>query len=534
MELILNNPYRIAGVYSNASTKEIQKNKTKITHYAGVGKAVNFENDFEFLGAINRDFSTVTAAFAQLQQNKDKLKHSLFWFVKNGHYDTIALEYLAQGNKEKATEIWEKVTSGRDIDKKNFSYFNNLGTLKLMSAQLTEIQDGIENKIKLIESSNFKNFVQLVADETFLFDNKTQAKLLVDDLLQMYNYIYKGKDAISLFAKCNGSTHQYLSQKLAEEPLHNIEGHIEATKKSRKSNKASAFQAGHNLYVVTQTDFSSLKTILGERDIRFKNIADNLAKEILQCAIDYFKELRDSLDPSKKSLRLIRFASFIAVGSQFKERINDNKKSIEDWAQTAAIQTEIKFITNELSAFQNKTDSPNTAQQLVHKCKPQLTIIKNKLGATDDFYLNISSAVANNAQGMLVSAVNSEQEKLEGVHSNDSKILLIFKFKEVLQEALVVSTSLGSLDMNQELRSRYRTNHSTLKSLVSQLNVPSSGRNPRTRPSSGPSRSHGGTNNGSNRSTKTVETFSANDGLPPWVYIVGVIILFIIFANACS
>src|SRR5690606_22829213 len=141
------------------------------------------------------------------------------------------------------------------------------------------------------------------------------------------------------------------------------------------------------------------------------------------CGIDYFQSYKDYMDPSEKSLRLIRYAGLIAVGPQLKERIQDNKESIEDWAQTATIQDEIKFITNELSEFQNKTDSPNNAQQLIHKCKPKLLTIKNKLGANDEFYLNISSAVVNNAQGMLVSVVNSEQEKFGNTSNSETKLL---------------------------------------------------------------------------------------------------------------
>lgn len=524
MELIYNNPFRIAGVLANASTKEIQRNKTKISHYAGVGKAINFENDFLFLGRLDRNDKAAALAFAQLQQNKDKLKHSLFWFLYKGPHDLPAFSYLAQGDKDKAIEIWEKVINGREINSQNFSYFSNLGTLKLLSPILSDIQEGIGLKIKLIESSHFEKFVHLVADETFSIDKKIQANFFVDDLLQMYDFKYKGNNAISLFERCNGSTHQYLTQKLAEDPLHKVEFQIGTARNNRKSNKAGANEAGHNLYVLTQTDFSSLKSIIGEKDIRYKTIADNLAKEILQCAIDYFQHLKDSEDPSEKSLRLIRFASFIAVGPQLKERIQDNKESIEDWAQTAAIQKEIKFITTELSEFQNKTDTTNNAQQLIHKCKPKLLTIKSKLGVSDEFYLNISSAVVNNAQGMLVSVVNSEQEKL-GTAYDHEKMLIFLKLKQVLQEAVIASNSLGTLDMNPDLRSRYNTNHSTLKNLVSQLGDPGipAGR-PTPRPTSRPNTSSG----------KTVETFSTSDGIPPIAYIIGVVILFIILANACS
>jgi hypothetical protein len=521
MDLIHYNPYRTAGVYSNATNKEIQRNKSKITSYANIGKDLSFGTDFNFLKVLNRDTPTANKAFAQLQQNQDKLKHSLFWFINSGSFDSTALEHLEKGNKEKAIEIWKKVTEGKEVTAKNFSYFSNLGTLNLASSFLSDIQVGIEAKVKLLESGNFPLFAKLVTDNTYLIDQKLQSEQFIDEILLQFKQKYNGSEAISLFSLCNGSIQKYLTGKLAEEPIHFINNKIETTKRNRKLDKKESYQYGLLLYRTTKTTITELKKIIGVNDLRYKSSADNLSKEILQCGIDYFQEYKAITDPSTKSLELIKYAGFMAFGSQIKERIKDNKDSIEDWAQTAAIQEEIKFITTELSEFQNKTDTTYNAQQLIHKCKPKLLTIKSELGAKDEFYLNISSAVVNNAQGMLVSVVNSEQEKLGSSNIYESKILIIIKLKQILQEALLVSNSLGSLDMNPELRSRYNSNHATLKSLASQLGDTGS---PNTRPTSRPNTSSG----------KTVETFSANEGIPPFVYIIGVIILFIILANACS
>ena len=48
MDIIKNNPYRIIGILSNASAKEIQSRKSKITAYAKVGKEITSEFDFPF------------------------------------------------------------------------------------------------------------------------------------------------------------------------------------------------------------------------------------------------------------------------------------------------------------------------------------------------------------------------------------------------------------------------------------------------------------------------------------------------------
>lgn len=71
MELINNNPYRIAGILSNASEKELQKRKAKIKAFSRVGKEIKSEYDFRCLKEIDRSEDSIQSAFSQIQQNKD-------------------------------------------------------------------------------------------------------------------------------------------------------------------------------------------------------------------------------------------------------------------------------------------------------------------------------------------------------------------------------------------------------------------------------------------------------------------------------
>lgn len=83
-------------------------------------------------------------------------------------------------------------------------------------------------------------------------------------------------------------------------------------------------------------------------DLKHKMIADNLAKEIMQCGIDYFTEWRGTKDPSKEGLKLLEYAKSIAVGSQAKERVKGNIGGIQEWAKTAPVQAGLEFIINKL------------------------------------------------------------------------------------------------------------------------------------------------------------------------------------------
>lgn len=258
MEIIKNNPYRIAGILSNATERELQKQKTKIKAYTKVGKEIKSDFDFEILDIISRTEESVNKAFSQIEQNQDKVNYSLFWFLNANPFDKTAIEYLKNGDEEKALEIWEKVTNDKDVNSKNFSAFNNLGTYKLLSDSQTEIKEGIEAKIKLIESDHFESFVHTVADQTYTIDKYKQSEKLIDELLTQLNKQYSSSETLQLFSGCNGTTQNYLSKKFTEQPLHNIESRIESCKKKRKSDSLNGYKLGLKLLTSTNEDLLHL------------------------------------------------------------------------------------------------------------------------------------------------------------------------------------------------------------------------------------------------------------------------------------
>jgi len=351
MELIKNNPYRIAGILSNATERELQKQKTKIKAYTKVGKEIKSDFDFRILGSIDRTEDSVNRAFSSVEQNQDKVNYALFWFLNASPFDNTAIEYLKNGDEDKALEIWEKVTTDKDVNSKNFSAFNNLGTYKLLSRNKSDIKTGIEAKSKLIESEYFENFVHSVADETFTIDNQKQAEKLIDELLTQFKNQFSSSETLQLFSGCNGTTQKYLSKKFTEEPLHKIETQIESCKKKRKADKGSAYEFGLRLFTNTKDDLSLLKSLLGTSDLKYKAVADQLANEIMQCGIDYFNESQEN-DSSENYLesaqKLTKLADSIAVGKLAKDRAKDSLETLADMKdrevnQAIAILNSIKL-----------------------------------------------------------------------------------------------------------------------------------------------------------------------------------------------
>jgi hypothetical protein len=333
MESILNNPYRIGGILANTSEKDILKQRSKIKRFSEVGKQITSEYDFPFLPSLQRSNSIIEKSFSEIEQNQDKVAYSLFWLINLNTVDNTAIQHLISGNKEKAIEIWVKLTDEKEVNSKNFSAFNNIGTLYLLEDSEEKIKRGITAKIKLIESEHFKDFAHTVADETFSIDTNKQIEILIDELLTQFKNKYSTAETMALFSNCNGTTQKYLSKKFTEEPVHKIETQIEQCSKKRIKDKSNAYKFGTDLYKNTKSELTLLKSILGAGNLQYKMLADNVAKEILQCSIDYFNESQEQEKSSnylEEAMKLVKLAETIAVNDTTKSKVKENISTLEE------------------------------------------------------------------------------------------------------------------------------------------------------------------------------------------------------------
>jgi len=529
MKTIQENPYRIAGILANSTEKELQKQKSKITKYASIGKQVDSEYDFNFWGSVDRSEISITKAFSCIEQNQDKVNHSLFWFLKANPFDETAINYLINGDRTKAIEIWEKVTNGKEVTTKNYSCFNNIGTLKLLSETKEEIREGIDAKIKLIESPFFADFVNTVADQTYTINNQKQIENFVNDILKQFNGKYSSADTLKFFCNCNGSIQKYLTQKFTEEPLNKIETQIESCKKKRKVNKGNAFEFGLKLFTNTKDDLSLVKSFIGGSDLKFEMLADNLAKEVMQCGIDYFQEWKESKNPSEEGLKLLKYAQSIAIGKQTKNRIEENIKAVIEWEFLSKINTayfdleeiiysfdnpEMHFSSDEIEMLLEKNPLPGMSERyptnfglrilfpgiidedlfqlrnrrhgfsyslvlfgfdesdfimakyFLYNCLPQLTFLKNNLIDRDKLE-NINSAIANRILNKIIDSVNKYQKT-----SNTTNILRHINYVQGLSKIIDKYLDLFCIINNMQLEAKTREHfNKNIKALIGLVNV---------------------------------------------------------------
>lgn len=450
VNIISYNPFRILGVYSNAKQSDIVRNFSKMKAYLTVGKDMRFPVDLDFLlGPLERTMESVQKAQSDINLSKDKIRYALFWFCKGNPIDEVALNNLANQDIEKAEEILGKRTT--------YSSLINMAVIALVQGRYADAVNCYSQVVH--KESNRTRFVTEVCGDTFQISEDELMHFVIDEMLNVV------KPVTLLNALSSQSDKSYASEKALSNPLAKINSEIAKAKSVPVSDAVASLKMGRALIRNTKSSLSTIKTLAGESSIQYQSVADNLAKQILQCGINYYNNTNDD-NVIETALELQQYALSIAVGKLVKDRCRQNVDILLQKKEQAAYEKDLAAIAVQFKTFQSAAPSISTVKSFVQKCKPHLEILKQELGATNELYLKVSSAVANNALGMLINVVNSAQSGSSVTYGITSGSLA-----NTIDAAISAMSLIGSLDMTSQERSHFNQNNSTLKNIKTQLSA---------------------------------------------------------------
>ncbi len=483
MKLITQNPFRILGLYAEASLRAVSQRNTMFNAFLSAGRFPSTENDVILFGPIERTKETIDYANAEIGSSGKKFFHALFWFVKHNHIDGVALNYLQAGDIQKALSIWKQVVRNGEVSSKNYGSVQNLGSLMLaQSFEGSTIDIGLFTgalrlKIDFLASECIHEYAHLVNGQTF----KANADELLDEFINGVLDSVRDHSPNQLrqigavMGRMGPKIRAKVNERLTEGPKENILKEVSKSHEGRTSNKRNGLKLGKALVRNTKEDLQFLENVMEQDDFQLKRIADSVAKEVLQCGIDYFIELRENEsshagDLGNDVMSLFQAARTIAKGSATVDRISENMNSLQEWIDSAderrkqeAAGEFIVKITNNLKAFQNLSETIENADNLASGCRPILARIQSALGANDELYVKLSSAVVMAAMGMVVRVINSAQEMASGGRTE------LWLLNAKVSSGLKVLKKLSPMDMEPSLRRHFNENYKTLRNLETQI-----------------------------------------------------------------
>ncbi len=480
--LIVNNPYRVVDLLPTATARTIQRQKQKLNTFLKVGKDVTVVYKFSFLPEIERSEESVKEAFSLIEQNQNKLLYSLFWFIECNQFDEMVLSYLSHNNIAKAIELLDKLVINKKINKQNIgAYLNYSSYLLAVAKNNDEIKKAISLKLSLINSEIFCDLVYRVVDETYIFNVNNIKELFVNSVISELESKYNIDEIINVFSGFNDHyIRKYLVERFSSRAITKIESLIEETDKVLNLSQVrdNGYDLGMALYQNTQKEVELLSTLFKSTDIKYWTTIDQLARQLMRCAVDQ-SNTDDSDESYNKALDLLELAEGMAVSSDILQDIKRNQDQIEENKNLSPALSEIISAAALISDFKSKIDSKNISiadiNVFLASVRPLLLNLKLQLPSSDQYYVNISDAVVDSVLQALILIVNSSQDNfVKRVESESNKEALASQLTSVLVSAINISKSLSPLDMRPDLRDYYNKTHQDLEnvsnSVLSSLN----------------------------------------------------------------
>lgn len=464
---ITDNPFRILGVFTNATLKAITASKGKMAAFAKVGKVMVLPTDMScILPAPNRSVEYIDSALSRINLPIDKIKHALFWFINTSPMDEVAINHLLSENYEKAADIFSM--------KKCYSSLLNRGVLAFLQE---DMETAIENITELIHEDEYRvSFVEAICGSTFVISEENLAKLFINELLNSIS----ASELLLVFTDSgkSGDDDDYIKNIVVEEPISLINREIEKAKNCKDS-ASEEYNTGVKLINNTKVALKQLRDNLSLTDLKYQAIVDALARQVLQCGINYFNASDDDDDAVEKAMALQQYSLDIAVSKLLKDRCQENVDTLYNQRDTHKIRKELGRLTDLIKRFSGDNNDATSAllqrlgglgnifgksvseiEHFVKECKIELVSISNKMGVNSEYYINFSDMVAAVALNKLIDSINKAQSMQTSKDDLNNKIA----------NAILVMNEIGELCLKPNTKIFFQKNKETLDGIYKKLN----------------------------------------------------------------
>lgn len=457
-KVISENPFRVLGVYSNASQREIQSNAARIKRFLEIGKQPSFSTDFNcVLPSLERTPQMVDKALSQISQPKEKLAYALLWFTKPCCEQHKRAENLfLEGKVNEASNLLKnrcgdiRINLAPYICLENQDVVSEVNILDYVTVFYSyfagkEMLDENEKPIKFDESL----LDQICGDNFSISEDECQV-LFLEMLMTFLKPVHLWACANTYHL--SDSVIEHLFNKSIAQNISHINSQISLIKSIDKKESAEILKSAKDLKQKTSQDIIVIDHYMPSKDVRFISIHDSLANQILQSAIDAYNYANNRTSVSREVYSLMSYAKNLAKGELLKNRCEDNLKIVKkimDELPPEGLEDTEKALLAIVNRARNSADTVDQAINLLKETEPYLFTIKqrqlgernsNKKATISTYFTRISTVIANVCLNKLIEEVNSSR-------SNKNN------------EAWRIITALNQLPLDAEFKkSRYDEN----------------------------------------------------------------------------
>ena len=375
--LVGKNPYRVLGVYGNATSKEVQKNLSRIAAFAKVGRTEEFYTDFKVAFRVSfqrlnagsedahfkleRDEEMVVAAQAQLHSVGDRLLHLCFWWTCATPADEAAFRKLETGDLEGAREIWNRRSNvSAVVNTMTTSWL--LADTATVGAKAEELFCTMGDELCALIDPTLRLEPEALIRRFFVA--LTEVGCRVETLPQGTHEVWR----------------RLWSEYAAMPYLRAIEKEVAAAA-SLGDVPAENLQAAKRLKALAVRVLPQLKKIYADDVLAYQVQADKLAEAVLQRAIVFFNESEGG-EVVYQAMPLQQYALSIAEGEQTRQRCRKNVEILQRLLEKMppkAVLPQVKTLRDEMQRAnalgknaQASLDAAKKMQSLSQRLLPEI------------------------------------------------------------------------------------------------------------------------------------------------------------------
>ena len=316
-EIILDNPFRVLGVYANSLYREIVASISKATKFLEVGKKIDYPLDLprvknlKVKSKLSHSLEDLDNALAMISNSEERLKYAQFWFLRMTSLDDEAFDVLFSGKPNHALSVWNREDNLSSLQNRVIIYlwkcdFKSAlqNAEKLYNKYSDEFLKAVDSKGTLVKSAN--DLIQLFIDTLLVYITPSKLLECIPSPVWLDCIIPTISD--NTLAKINSAIKD--TQDLLD--ILNSEG-VKSLPTTLKSG------IGDKLIIDTKDEYHLLLKVVSPDDPRLQLVSDRLANMLYECSIDEYNLRKFS---PNYSIRLLQEALNLSNNSMDKEEIN--------------------------------------------------------------------------------------------------------------------------------------------------------------------------------------------------------------------